>query len=179
MNKTKNILKNILFNEISLHNVTQNIVIKARHQYWDFFFATFSNVFFNRVEVFRRNKLKVTNPRGVECSFNQCKKTIDYIDRNDSEFITAANEWIVVQQQIKDLQEKEKNIKTELINMTDKKSSRWGLFQISEINRRGNIDYSKIPELKNVDMEKYRKKHTTFWKISYELDKHRISNTVL
>jgi hypothetical protein len=29
--------------------------------------------------------------------------------------------------------------------------------------RSGSVDYAKIPELKNIDLEKYRKKGSTVW----------------
>ena len=35
--------------------------------------------------------------------------------------------------------------------------------KLTKQTRAGSIDYASIPELKNVDLESYRKKPTTFW----------------
>ena len=36
---------------------------------------------------------------------------------------------------------------------------------ISQVTRQGNVDYKKIPELKGVDLDKYRGKSTTYWTV--------------
>ena len=38
-------------------------------------------------------------------------------------------------------------------------------FKIITTTRKGNVNYSKIPELKNVDLEKYRAKDSVFRQI--------------
>lgn len=37
--------------------------------------------------------------------------------------------------------------------------------KLTKVERKGAVDYGKIPELKSIDLEKYRKKSTTFWQI--------------
>lgn len=37
--------------------------------------------------------------------------------------------------------------------------------QVQMITRKGNVDYSKIPELKNINLEKYRKKETRYLQV--------------
>jgi len=32
--------------------------------------------------------------------------------------------------------------------------------------RKGTVDYTKIPEIQGVDLEKYRKKAVSFWRIA-------------
>jgi len=39
---------------------------------------------------------------------------------------------------------------------------------IQRIERKGNLDYSSIPELKNLDLEKYRKPPTESWRITFK-----------
>ena len=41
-----------------------------------------------------------------------------------------------------------------------------GRLKVIEVERKGNINYSKIPELEGLDLEKYRGKSSKFWKIS-------------
>lgn len=43
--------------------------------------------------------------------------------------------------------------------------------KIEQVERAGSIDYSKIPELASVDLEKYRKKPTKYFKVSVDSDK--------
>lgn len=37
--------------------------------------------------------------------------------------------------------------------------------RMTEVTRKGNVDYSKVKELKGIDLEPYRKKETTYFKI--------------
>ena len=41
-----------------------------------------------------------------------------------------------------------------------------GDLKISQVTRKGNVDYAKIPELKGMDLEQYRKKSTVYWKVT-------------
>ncbi|CAN8140899.1 hypothetical protein THIOSC15_2560001 [uncultured Thiomicrorhabdus sp.] len=38
-------------------------------------------------------------------------------------------------------------------------------FKVDMVERKGNVDYKKIPELKTVDLDSYRKKPATFFQI--------------
>jgi hypothetical protein len=98
--------------------------------------------------------------------------SVEYIYRNDREFIETAKEWISVQQQLKNLQEQESQIKNKLLQITQEQPTKCNFLKIFKTHRQGNIDYTQISELKNVDLEKYRKNSTSFWRISYELGRH-------
>ncbi len=45
---------------------------------------------------------------------------------------------------------------------------RVGNLRLNEISRVGNVDYKKVPELKGVDLDKYRGKGSLYWKIDVE-----------
>jgi putative phage-type endonuclease len=45
-------------------------------------------------------------------------------------------------------------------------SSEAGPIKVQIISKKGNIDYSKVPEIKGIDLDDYRKKSTTYKKIT-------------
>lgn len=53
----------------------------------------------------------------------------------------------------------------EYAKTTNKKAVKGYGGSITQVVRKGTIDYGKIPELKNVDIEKYRKKDSMYWKV--------------
>ena len=38
--------------------------------------------------------------------------------------------------------------------------------KLTKVERKGSVDYTKVPELKGIDLEQYRKKPSAFWKFS-------------
>lgn len=56
----------------------------------------------------------------------------------------------------------------QLLKEFDTKEIRAGVLKIQTVERQGNVDYAKIPELKDVNLEKYRKKSSTHTKISVD-----------
>lgn len=79
-----------------------------------------------------------------------------------------ASEWISVSTNIKELEKKESHLRELLISQSQNRNSRGSGLKICKILKKGNIDYSKIPELKQVNLEKYRKDPVEFWKILQE-----------
>ncbi len=84
----------------------------------------------------------------------------DYIDRSDQEWITAASEWAKINQSYKELEKKEKALKDRLIYLSENKNCKGGGVKYSSYIRKGSIDYESIPELKDVNLENYRKNPT-------------------
>lgn len=56
--------------------------------------------------------------------------------------------------------------KKELLKLCTHSKNLIGKLKITEVERAGNVDYKKIPELKDVNLEKYRNKPSKYWKIS-------------
>jgi len=70
--------------------------------------------------------------------------------------------------QLESLENKKEILRNRLIQMSQEKDSKgFGVF-VTKVQRKGTIDYSSIPELKGVDLEKYRKCSSEYWKISIE-----------
>jgi hypothetical protein len=50
--------------------------------------------------------------------------------------------------------------------MADKDICVGGGIELQRITKKGSIEYDNIPELDFVDLEKYRKESSEYWKIS-------------
>lgn len=81
--------------------------------------------------------------------------------QNGDDSLEIASQYIEIDEQIKELEEKKKVLKTQLENiLNDKGVNQMSLggLMISKQTRRGAIDYSKIDALKEIDLEQYRAK---------------------
>jgi putative phage-type endonuclease len=110
----------------------------------------------------------------AEMAFWDCMNTFrapelcdrDYVQREDYLWVETAMEWSEIRNKIQQLQEREDELRSLLSDMSDGKNCSGGGVKVSRIVRKGNIDYSSIPEIKNVCLEVYRKPNTTFIKIT-------------
>lgn len=92
----------------------------------------------------------------------------DYVKKEDELWNAAASEWISINQQLLSLEKKQEDLRSSLISMSQKQNSKGGGLKTSRFIRKGNIDYSKIPEIQGVNLEDYRKSPIECWKISAE-----------
>lgn len=90
----------------------------------------------------------------------------DFVSKNDDLWSHTAHEWIQIHNQIEALKQKENELRESLISMCGSSNSLGNGVRISKVIRRGNIEYKKIPELNNVDLEKYRKSPIESWRIA-------------
>ncbi len=90
----------------------------------------------------------------------------DYIQRDDALWTQCAEKWKSTTQQIKELQAIEEDLRKQLIFLSGESNTKGAGISLCQVLRKGNIDYSKIPELKNVDLDKYRKSQISSWRIS-------------
>lgn len=89
----------------------------------------------------------------------------DYILREDDIWKETATRWLEIQAQKKNLETQEEELREMLISMSGDYNTMGFGVKVSKVVRKGNIEYSKIPELTGLDLEKHRKKPTTYWKI--------------
>lgn len=68
--------------------------------------------------------------------------------------------------EIKKIKAEEEALKQELIAIANGQNSRGAGIHLTKCIRKGVIDYKKIPELQDVDLEAYRKDSTEYWRIS-------------
>lgn len=91
----------------------------------------------------------------------------DYIDMSKKiGWPEAVNQYKEVCEKIKELEKDEERIRQQLILLSGEKNSHGGGIKLTKSLTKGAIDYSNIPELKDVDLERYRKKSFRKWRIS-------------
>lgn len=90
----------------------------------------------------------------------------DYQTKDDDVWSMYASQWITMNSQLKELEKKEKALREQLISMSQDQNTLGSGIKVSKVLRKGTIDYSKIPELKNVNLETYRKETVEYWKIA-------------
>jgi len=89
----------------------------------------------------------------------------DYVEIHDRSWNEKAQEWNRISRQLKNFEEIESKLRKELIQMASGRNCKGAGIKISSSTRKGNVDYSSIPDLKNIDLEKYRKPPTQVWRI--------------
>ncbi len=90
----------------------------------------------------------------------------DYIERDDELWNQCASQWKYVTEQIKSLEKEEDHLRKQLIFLSTDSNTRGNGISLCKIQRKGQIVYDTIPELKGVDLDKYRKEPTTSWRIT-------------
>jgi predicted transcriptional regulator len=90
----------------------------------------------------------------------------DWVELYDSEALEKATKYKFLDARIKECQREMDEIKQEILKKV--KSPRMSVngVKIQKIFRSGNIDYKAIPELKNINLEIYRKPSSEYWKIT-------------
>lgn len=62
--------------------------------------------------------------------------------------------------------ERKKEVFDELVKLAKGRNSLiWGR-KLTQVERKGSVDYKAIPQLKGVDLEQFRKKPTSFWRLT-------------
>lgn len=89
----------------------------------------------------------------------------DHVERDDAIWKECARRWRDVVANIKILEKQEEDLRNQLIFLSGETNSRGGGISLCQVTRKGNIQYDKIPELKDVDLDKYRKESTSTWRI--------------
>lgn len=89
----------------------------------------------------------------------------DYTERNDNEWKEAAHLWKAKRFHLKNAEQEEKQARDHLLSLCVSKNSLGEGVKAQKIIKTGFVNYSEIPELQNVDLEKYRKPSSEYWKI--------------
>src|SRR6185437_1551437 len=89
----------------------------------------------------------------------------DYIVRQDPIWLEMASKWRELRSKSKALENEEKSLREELLKLTGSMNCQGGGLRVNKVVRKGNIKYNAIPELKQVDLERYRDPITEYWKI--------------
>jgi putative phage-type endonuclease len=76
-----------------------------------------------------------------------------------------AREYRRINEEIKKLEQEKEDIRKELIIVCEDQSCLGDGIKVMKTLVRGRVDYDAIPEIKGIDLDKYRKSSTTTWKI--------------
>lgn len=88
----------------------------------------------------------------------------DMIQRSDRSWLMLEEEYVDILHQETALALRKEEVKTKLIELCDGKPTKGYRLRMTPVKRIGNVQYDKIPELKNVDLEFYRKPGSIYWK---------------
>lgn len=93
----------------------------------------------------------------------------DCIDLSfENEFVKLAESYVIVEREMKYYEQEKEEIRKKLCSYAKNHGVKGGGIKIARGYRKGNVDYSSIPELNSVDLEKYRKKPLEIYRISIE-----------
>ncbi len=101
-----------------------------------------------------------------ECLINlEAPKLVnkDYIE-GDTFWNEAADIWKRANEKLKDAQENEENARRRLLSLSLGNTKGNGIC-VSKYSRKGNVDYKSIPELKDVNLDLYRKAPADYWRV--------------
>ena len=83
----------------------------------------------------------------------------------DKIWIDKASELFKVNRKRKLLARKYKQLSKDLQNLSNDQTTKRGRYEYRLISRLGPVNYSQIPELKDVDLEAHRKPNVSTWKL--------------
>lgn len=88
--------------------------------------------------------------------------------RNDDIWSAVATDWTRVKTQLDGLLKREDELRVSLAEMAGEFPTKGAGVRVIKVVRKGLIDYSKVPELKGIDLEPYRKDSIESWKVTRE-----------
>lgn len=90
----------------------------------------------------------------------------DYKDMSDQEdWQSVAEAYKTVCKQIKEFEEAKERYRQEILDLCGDENCSGNGIRAKKTPIRGRVDYDSIPELKTVNLDEYRKKATTSWKV--------------
>lgn len=97
--------------------------------------------------------------------------------RHDLEWLNAATSWLKIKEKtdilkadLQQFEEEEKITRETLINLANNKNSIGSGVRVKKVVSKGRVDYSKIPELEKINLDKYRKNDTLSWRIEKSIN---------
>jgi putative phage-type endonuclease len=92
---------------------------------------------------------------------------LDYVSYNKSNLLQMADDLREVRETIKRAKEEEERLETALRKETGDINSLIGDLKISKYFRAGSVQYDKIPELKGIDLNLFRKTASQCWRFTF------------
>lgn len=90
----------------------------------------------------------------------------DFAQMTSTEWKDAAKDLIEVQEQLRKLQDEEKNLRDDLIRQADNRNCQGAGIKLTKVISKGHVQYNQIPELKEIDLDKFRKEPSTTYRLT-------------
>lgn len=89
----------------------------------------------------------------------------DYKEMDSMEWKNLAEDYVLLEKEIKAREEKKDIIRKQLIAMADDTNCFGGGIKVQKTITKGRVTYENVPELKGVNLDPYRKESTVSWRI--------------
>ncbi|OGT44262.1 MAG: hypothetical protein A3F13_02530 [Gammaproteobacteria bacterium RIFCSPHIGHO2_12_FULL_40_19] len=90
----------------------------------------------------------------------------DYEEHETAERLRLAREWLEVSERLNRDEKLEKELREKLITDAGERNTVGGGVKILMMGRAGSVDYRAVPELKGVNLDKYRKEAVKFFRVT-------------
>ena len=88
------------------------------------------------------------------------------LQRKDVEFTSVANEWTKANALLAEAKERVDEARGRLIDLSGDRDCEGGGVRVTQAERKGNINYKKVPSLDGVDLEQYRGKSSSYFRVA-------------
>jgi len=92
----------------------------------------------------------------------------DFVIRSDDEWKQASSEWLSASASVRESEALEKECRQRLLALSSGQSTVGNGVRVQRVVRKGPVNYTGIPELGGVDLEKYRKASCESWRLSLD-----------
>jgi putative phage-type endonuclease len=122
------------------------------------------------VEVKRDDKfienMLIEEKKFYDCLMSKTPPPEDFKTRTDDLWSQCAYKWKTLSKTIKELEKDEEEMRNQLVYLAGESNAKGCGISVSQVARKGTIDYAKIPELSTLNLEIYRKPSTSSWRIT-------------
>lgn len=87
------------------------------------------------------------------------------MDHNET-WTSTAERWQKTNEQLKSLEKEEALLRDKLIELAANKNAKGANLRLTKSLTKGAVDYMRVPELKGINLELYRKNSFTKWRLS-------------
>jgi putative phage-type endonuclease len=104
--------------------------------------------------------------KGIACFEPPALAPSDYLDMNDNlSWLKYATMYQEIDASIKSLEDRKDYVRKKLIELCGDNSCQGSGVKVISTLMKGRVDYEAIPEIKAIDLNKYRKGSTKTWKV--------------
>lgn len=97
--------------------------------------------------------------------FHKKHTKVQYEKRKDEVFQMYGAHWRDLQERKKELELEEKDLRNEIISMTEGANVEGGGIRVLQYEKKGTVAYKMIPELNGIDLDQYRSPNSICWRI--------------